>query len=497
MHSTPPGRLWWYAAFGLALLVRVPLLAEKPFWRDEAWVATLVEAPLTRVVDGQPRPVPLGFLTLARATRVLPLSPEVAYRLPSLACGLALLPALAALAVALGARGVVPLVVTWLAAGLPALVYYSRELKPYGFDALLAALAPLLALHLFGRAAGPQLAPRRAGAALLAALVAAPWFSFGAVFAIAALLAWGWLAWWRGAAPAARRWWIAASVAFAASLALCFRVALAAQSTSPTLRSTWRSFRFVDAPGSLVAHAADALWRYASLSITFVFPDLWWVAVPLVALGALTWARGGRALLGWMMVVPGLAAVGAALADRYLLAHGRLLLFGAPPLILAAAAGLVLVCHRLSPARGPHAALAASAALAIAWSTAALAHRLPPLLNHSDYFRYDTVHEVAPLIDAVAPHLAAGDPVFIAQYATKASLYYGRGRVSQATLCREPCDLRAGLQEWARSLRSRGWLIVTDDERTTVDQVLDAAGISPRLARAARGAALLEVQPGG
>lgn len=493
----PPNRLWWWAALALALVVRVTLLADKPFWRDEAWVAAVIEKPLSEVLTGRPRPVPIGFLAVAQLTAALPFSPEVAYRLLPLACGIALVPLLATFASALGAGGAVPLVAMWLAAALPPLVYYSRELKSYGLDALLAVVVPLLALHLFAHAAGPsRLAPGRAGAGLCGALLLAPWFSFGGQFAIAALLLWGWLVWWRGAAPAARRWWLAATLGYAASLAAVYRLALAAQSTSPTLRSFWKSFRFADASSTFASQALEALWRFTALLVTYVSPAVWWLTLPLIGLGALTWPRESRRLLLWLLIAPGLAAVSAALADRYLLADGRLLLFGAPPLILLAAAGLNALAQRLWPARGTGLALAASAAVALALGTLAIARRTPPYLNHHQYFRYDIIHEVAPLIDAVSARAAPGEPIYIAQYAVKPCAYYGRGRLPQATSCPEPCNVVGSVEQWARDLHGRGWLIVTADEQELVGATLHAAGASYEVAVAARGAALWTVQPG-
>jgi hypothetical protein len=495
---SPPNRLWWYAALALAVLVRVALLADKPFWRDEAWVATLIETPLADTLAGRPRPVPIGFLALTQLTRALPFTPEVSYRLVPLLCGVALVPLLASFAAALGASGAVPLVTMWLAAALPALVYYSRELKSYGIDALLAVVVPLLALHLFERASGAcRLAPHRAGATLCGVLLLAPWFSFGGQFAIGALLLWGWLVWWRGAAPSARRWWLAGSLAYAASLALIYRLALAAQSTSPTLRSFWTDFRFSDTSGSFAAQVADALWRFVTLLLNYVSPAAWWVTLPLIVLGGLTWARDGRRLLLWLLVVPGLAAVAAALADRYLLAQGRLLLFDAPPVILLAAAGLTALAQRLWPARRDGLALAASAAVALLLSTAAIARRTPAYMNRGEYFRYDIIHDVDPLIDAVGKQAAADEPIYVAQYAGKACNYYGRGRLARATGCPEPCDVRRSVEEWARSLHGRGWLIVTQDEETLVAASLKSVGASYSVAVPARGAALWAVQPAG
>jgi hypothetical protein len=280
-------------------------------------------------------------------------------------------------------------------------------------------------------------------------------------------------------------------------LASIFRLALAAQSTSTTLRAFWTDFRFTDASSSFTALAADALWRFTTLLLNYVSPAPWWVTLPLIGLGALSWAKEGRRLLLWLLVVPGLAAVAAALADRYLLAQGRLLLFDAPPVILLAAAGLAALAQRLWPARAAGLALAASAALALVLSTAAIVRRTPAYADRTVYFRYDVIHDVAPLIDAVVQQAAPDEPIYLAQYATKMCAYYGRGRLRRATACMEPCDVTRSVQEWARTLHGRGWLIVTADEKESVAAALQSAGASYQIAVPARGAALWTVQPAG
>jgi hypothetical protein len=500
MHSAPepfrPWRRWAFAALALAVAVRVLLLADKPFWRDEVWVAQLVEAPLDTLF-AVPRPVPVGFVAITKLAATLPLAPEISYRLLPLVAGVALVPLLAALAAALGAAPPVPLVVMWLAAGMPALVYYSRELKPYGFDALLATLVPLLTLHLFARAAGRQRAPAAAGAGLTAVLAVAPWLAFGAQFAIAATLAWGWLAWWRNAAPSARRWWGLASAAYAASFALVFRLALGAQAASPRLHTYWRGALLQEVSPSLLTQAGAALERYASIAATYFFPGVWPVVVPLLAIGALVWPRRWRAFAVWLCLVTTAAAIGAALADRYLItaAAGRLLLFATPPLLLFAAAGLSSLARRLSPARGGTLAVVLSAALAVVWSGLALAHRLPPYRNDIEaYFLFDILHDVPALLDAAGGVIAPGEPLYIARCASRPFAYYARGRFADATVCREPCDLLDTAATWLENLHGRGWMMVVADERDRVADLPPHSGatFTPRVT--ARGAELWEVQ---
>ncbi|MEO8604974.1 MAG: hypothetical protein ABI629_20570 [bacterium] len=487
-------RRWMWAVLALAIAVRVFALADKPFWRDEAWVAEQVASPLSAGL-AQPRAVPIGFVAVTQALGALPLAPEIAYRLLPLVTGIALLPLLGALAAALGATPPVPLVVMWLAAGMPALVYYSRELKSYGLDALLAALLPLLALHFFGRAAGqPQRRPAIAGAILLVVLAAAPWITFGALFAIAAVLAWGWLAWWWRATPSARCWWGLASAVYVASFGLAYRVTLGAQTDNPRLRTAWQGHLLQEVSPSLLAQTATAVERYASIAVTYVFPTVWPLAVPLLLIGLLTWPRAWRGYVAWLCLATAAIAVVAAVADRYLLAAGRLLLFAAPALLLCAAAGLSSTARRLSPRRGPTVAVAAAAALALIWSGLAVAHRLPPYHNdRNDYFYYDILHDVPALLDAAGSIIPPGEPLYVAQYASRPFAWYAHGRFAAAKVCREPCNPNDTAGWWLESWHGRAWMIVVDDENGLVAEQLTRHGAVATTRLKTRGVELWEV----
>jgi hypothetical protein len=487
-------------AYLVGLIVRVALLPSKPFWRDEAWVAALIGPPLPgSVVPKWPCPVPIGFLALVRAVATpLGLSPEVGYRLVPLLAGLAALPLLAQLAAALGAAPAVTAIAVWLAAGMPALIYYSRELKSYGLDLLFAIVVPLLALRVLGRSAD---APDRAAgtatfAALLAALAAAPWLSFGAIFPIAATLAWGWLTCWRHRDRRSARRWLAATAVAGLSFAAVFQVALAGQSTSGRLHDLWRPYLFASR-GVYPEQIARALARYAVLPLWYFFPGLWPIAAALVVVGMCAWPRAQRALLAWLWAGPGLAAVAAALADRYLLAQGRLLLFAAPPLLLAVGCGLSWTGAALAGRTGIRLAFAAAVGLALFWSAAAIAHRLPPYRDDwNTYFRYDILHDVDALIAQTAELAAPGEPVLISLYTAWPFAYYGRGRLPGVTLCVEPCPQFPGvLADFLAHIRDgqRGWLLLLDEEQERLASAISAAGVAHRQRAAARGGAVWEL----
>ena len=488
---------WWYvAALLVTVVVRCALLAEKPFWRDEAWVAMMVEGRSTPDFDqNMVRPAPAGFVVLSRITGALPVSHEVGYRLPALIAGIALVPVLGRFASALGAPAPIPLLVVWLAAGVPALVYYSRELKPYGMDALCASLAPLLALRMTGRAGDAGgLSPSIAAAGLFALVAIAPWLTFGGQFAVGATLAWGSLRWWRGADTLTRRRWLVICAVFAVSFAAAYAHSLAAQSTSPTLKAFWRPWTLGEKPDPVAWKALVAVWRYGSLTVSYVFASAWPVLLPIAALGAATWPRSSRPFLSWLYFAPGVLAVAAALADRYLLAEGRLLLFAAPPLLLAAASGFA-TGGRVWRAHPQALALTAAVAACLAWSTAAIVHRLPPYENDlRAYFRYDTLHDVDAVLTAADTKVPPGAPAFVSLYAQRQYTYYGRGRLGDATICAEPCpQIGDVFDDWVRGLSAPGWLLLIGEESESYARRLPPLGAERRVVATARGTELWEI----
>ena len=310
-------------------------------------------------------------------------------------------------------------------------------------------------------------------------------------------LAWGWLRWWPGADSATRRRWLLISVVFALSFAAAYRYALGEQANSQSLRYFWQPWTFTSRPDSYTWKVLVAVWRYLSLSTTFLFAEIWPLLIPLAALGAAVWARRGRALLLWSYFVPGALAVGAALADRYLLAEGRLLLFAAPPLLLAAAAGLEAGSRRWR-AHPEMLAIAVAVTLCLAWSATAIAHRLPPYRNDlRAYFKYDTLHDVDALLAAAERNVPPGAPLFVSLYASKSFQYYARDRFADATMCLEPCPKIGGVfDDWVDGLTGSGWVLVLDEERDSYAVRLPAQGARLRIVDRARGGELWQVEKG-
>jgi hypothetical protein len=456
------GRTWIGAAIAVAAVARVAWLWAKPFWRDEAWVALLAGQPLDTLFR-DPRPVPLGFLALVKVTGALPMLPaELSLRLVPLAAGLLVLPLLAMLARRLGASECTAAAAVWLAAGLPALVYYSRELKPYGLDLLLGVLLPWLALdRAEPRSEAPPARRRLAAAGLIACAVLTPWLTFGGVFVTGPTLAW--LVWRRRRDTVA---W-AALGAFVLSLGAAYWTVLALQADVPRLRETWRDELGVEAR-TLPALA----WRFFAVSWPYLFPGVWPIAALLALAGLATWPRRHRALVAGLLLGPAAAVIAAAAMGRYVMGQGRFLLFTAPPCLLMAAAGLVhlaVVAGRWMRRSNPErAGVLVAAAAGLVWAGQAVALRLLPYRNDIDrYFLYDVLHDVEPIIEEAARRRTPDAPVMVSRYAGDPFLFYERGRLPGAVVCtRRTCpDAGVALQGWLRTVPDRGLLIVLEEER--------------------------------
>ncbi|HEY7413155.1 MAG TPA: hypothetical protein VII13_20610 [Vicinamibacteria bacterium] len=497
-----PRALLWAAGLALltAVVARTALLGDRPFWRDEAWVASLVrDFPLRGVVD-EVRTVPIGFIALEKAVAgALPfLRPEVAYRLVPLLCGLLAVAAVPALGLALGAARPVAVAALWICAGLPGLVYYSRELKQYGFD-LLLPLALALVAHgsVEAREGGPPW--RRVAAVALVA--AAPWLSFGALFPLAVVLAW---ALWRTRREArARATWLAAALVLALSLGGSYLVALHVQAANPRLLETWRRHvRHGDQ--ALLVDAAGALVTVNRTAAAYLFPDGWPLAVGLALLGIAAWPRRTRGLLVGLWLLPLALAAAAYLVDLYLVHVGRLLLFAAPPLVLLVAAGLVRAGEAL---RSAWWGVAAAALFGLGWAGASIVHRVrAPETVSARYFLFDVHHDVEPLIARLERERVPGRRVLASPFAGPVFGFYQRGRLAGATVCSvATCrDEPRVLAQWLGGLEGPGWMVVTDDEarwdrRTT----LRSLGYRARLEDQTRGMKLWRVErvrgrpPGG
>ncbi len=494
----------WHAfiAMGVALLARTAFLGSKPFWRDEAWVATLAGMPLREAIERH-LPVPIGFVALTKLTAWLPgLPPEVSYRLLPLICGVAALPLLYQLAYRLSGSRLIAVNALWLAAGLPALIYYSRELKSYEIDFLFAVLVPLLTLRLFDRHGAVE--KNGSGRpvtiiSLLAALTAAPWLSFGSLFPIIAALTWGWLALWPRATRPTQCWWLLATLAYGAAFGAAYFVAVQAQVNFADDLHSWKRALFSLQGLPTGTEVTRAVSQYFRESLTYLFQSAWRAVVPFMLIGAWWWPGPQRSFLCWLCFGSAAAAIVAALADHYLLVQGRFLLFAAPPYLLFAAAGLVQVGRWLEPRLGSTASQRLGVGIvmfgALYGSGAAVLHRLKPSPKTS-YFIYDVLQDVEPLIAHAASVMPTGEPVLISSSAGRPFRFYARGRLAAATVLREEeaSQILASFRRWLTAVERHGWvLLVREPDEKLLRKPLEDAGFDYRQVSSARGTLLWKI----
>jgi hypothetical protein len=500
-RSESPGASLWrrpsaWLALALGVAVRVVALTDKPFWRDEAWVAVLAQEPVEQALTGPRRAAPVGFLLAVRASSAWPLPPELSLRLLPLVAGLATVVALPALARRLGAISTVERAVLWLAAGTPALVYYSRELKPYSLDVLVATLA---AIHVLDRSGAPDRGSRWTGWAALAVLAIAPWMTFGSVFGVVAALATGLILARRQERPAARRLAWALAV-YGVSLAAAWTSVIARQAASPRIAETWAPDLAAYRPTTPAA-VARAVADYAAHSVGHLYPVATLLAAALAVLGAATWRRPGRDRVLTLCALTAAGTVAAALAGWYPLAHGRLLLFAAPGLMLLVASGLGVTSRWLGRfwPPGRHLAVGVAAISSMAWSADMIRHRYRADVGDAPpRFLYDVIHEVEPMITSAEALRAPGDQVMVSKYAGEPFRYYARGRLADALVCtRVECRTEGPvLRRWLESVGDgRGWLILlAEDDEPARRRVLSEAGYTWREAARSRGARLWQVR---
>lgn len=470
-----------WAAIAVAVFIRVAMLSDKPFWRDEAWVALLVGDPISAVLDA--RAVPIGFLLLTYLTAWFPgLPAEASYRLVPLIAGIAVVPLFGALAVTLGASRRTGVIAMWLAAAMHPLVYYSRELKPYEIDVLLTLLLPLLAVRGFleGNA--------RARHGLMGTLVVAPWLSFAGLFPIGGVLAWGSLVWWKNLASHLRRDWLVCCGLFLWSFAFVYVVVLDSQSTSDVQFSFWHRY-MIASDSEPVSRAIEAVQRYVSLSTEYPFGELRWPALMLAAIGSVAWPRPHRLYLAGLAVSMAALCLAAATIDRYVVAQGRHLMFAIPVLVLWTSEGLHQGARCLGPRIGMLAAPGIPIVVSLWWMWAQVDSRIRPYQStRSAFFRFDILHDMDAALPAIDGVIPAGAPVLVTNWNAYAFQFYARGRLPQAEYCPRYCfDFAARAEKWMRSLEGRGYILATDEERARLGALAKKTDCAWQTSRVANG----------
>ncbi len=471
------------AGFAVALRLRM-LLIGRSLWLDESALALNICArSFGQLLEplAYDQAAPIGFLLIERASVVAFGPNEVALRLFPFLASLATL----VLIHRFCARNIGPwaaVVAVALAGVMPALVYYSGELKQYSSDVAFG----LLILYLTSNVLRAGLTAGRALALGLAGL-AAVWCSHPSVFVLAA--AGTILILHEAAHKRFHRAALAAAVSacWLASFGLEYIYFLKDLQANPFLAAYWESaiLKFPPtSPRDLRVYMAVGMGVFESLFLNEqvdvdlsmrmgVFTAAAWM-IGLIALG-----QSGRRRMRILLVGPLLFGVVGCLMHAYPL-KGRLALFTAAatlPVVAAGIAGLATSRNRANRAIG---------AVLGFWSLL-----LPATQAAQFLVEHPRLHDARSVLGQVARAWRPGDVVVVDRYSALPFQYYqsfggvkGLERVaitrSERALC-EPQDLAAEITRWRG--RSRVWFLLdtalpdpVNLSRGALKVILDQAG---------------------
>jgi uncharacterized membrane protein len=324
---------------GLGVLLRlVVYLSGRSFWMDESslW-GNLAHKPIldfSEPMTGD-QLAPLGFLIVQRALMSILGVSRYAARLLPLLCGVGSIFMFARVAHRILAHRPA-LIAIALFCFSDDLIYYSSELKPYSLDLAIGLAVTLAALDSLGEPVSGR------GAAKMAVLaIAAPWFSFPAVFIVAGC----------GAVLMFTKSlrdvmvWIAVGIGCAVNFFISYRVSQTLLSPYTTMYRFWH-FAFLPIwPLPMGRARFDS--AVGILLETFVTPlnlvaPVWpWagVVLPLLLLLLGAWSLARRSWGAWaMLVLPIILAMVASAIGRYPF-HGRLILELVPAFFVLIAEG--------------------------------------------------------------------------------------------------------------------------------------------------------------
>jgi len=473
---------------GVGVYARARGLSQKPFWGDEAWVA---EAAADRSYGNlfwqTDLPIPPLFAIVTKLVGSLVSPPELGFRLVPLTCGILVVPLSFWIVRLLRVPRTVALTAMALCAASPLLLQWSRELKQYECEAFLSSLVALLVV-IHCRPCSRR-AIWRIRAAMIPLLFVCPWLGYGTVFPATALLAG--LAWTCYGRRGQREGITTALIGFVClvmSTVLVLSLVAAAQGRHPgliqftshwfidplSLRSWMRAGAYGVVSTALVLVPVD--WTYAQdreeiLSLLSVLAAGVWLCI-LVGLWA--WpGRGRRLLLCWILGAWALLLL-AAVVRRYPFGAARMMVFTAPPMMLAAAAGWIRICRACALVSG-RSSIGMVAGLLL---SCLLVAGLPLRANNCAY------GDVPAVLTVLQKEHRTGEPVLVSLDAAPAARYYLKRMNGQslsplfippieAGTCRLPGHDYAGDVAGALNVASsRCWVVMATRQCETKDQLI-------------------------
>ena len=215
-------------------------------------------------------------------------------------------------------------------------------------------------------------------------------------------------------------------------------------------------------------------------------------------IGSWAWPRRLRGFLLCLCVGTAGATVAAALANRYLLAHGRLLLFAAPPYILLVAAGLVEVGRWVSCQRGNWIGVAIAVMVSLVWCSASGGCIASASITARGDTTFSTTRSTTWSRSSryAAEAAASGDAVLASNRTAYQFRFYAHVYMPDATVCLwYQCQTRPTqlLQQWLLTVQARGWLFLLDDEADALAALIDPVQFDRQAVALTRGAQLWQI----
>ena len=474
----------FYVFFGLILgwagFVRLWALGERPFWADEAWVATATsQLSYKQLLIQTDMPLPPFFAATVKFFGNWINPPEFGMRLVPALCGWACVPLVYLLARILRAPRSVALAAMSLMATSNIMVRWSRELKQYQVEGLCVLL---LAIFVFRLRHCDR--TRRAGylAAIVAICILGPWLGYGFV---PPAIAMGFTMMLVPPHIGSRRTAVidatTALAALGSSTLVLHHFIAGPQAAHPALQVFTSSF-FIDATkvGSWIAAAYHGLVTLCNIPI----PWDWMQNLPkiegalcggvvvlfiglLTAAGLVGWPGRGRAdLWCWMFGSWGLTVV-AAIARRYPFGQPRMAVCLAIPLILTNAAGLVYLAKQsalfISGRSRP------GIVLALCLTLVPITFMIQAPLHHA----YSVWHNYPALLQLLRRHRTPGELLIVSALAGPCVRFYlGDGQEpvvyvpnESGPLARLDFDYDSLRQETEAAFRHHWWIVCTADTR--------------------------------
>lgn len=462
-------------AAGSGAWLRFANLGDRPFWQDEAWVATaLQQSDLAGLLTQTDLPLAPLFAAILAAASLLPYPPEFAYRLVPAFAGVTLLPLVFGATRALRMPRAPAIAGTVLCAVCLALVIWSRELKPYQLEAALTTLTAWAVFRL--RYSDPTLSNRWPTIALVFACTAGPWLSYGVIFGLAPLV--GVLLLPTGRKRplhTASRGFIAGGL-LAGSFMVVMALVGADQAANPAFREFWH-FRHIDAT-NLLAWLKAVGWLCQSTFLLFV-PGQWLpdadrqamggVVLWLVALCAVwTWPGRGRLGIGLWLFGPLVLMLVAALLERYPFGPVRFILLIAPPLTLSLVVATARVLRTISITLVGHGRPGLILVMLLSFMPLLYVSNVP---RQHAYWMY---HDYPRMLEALRAERRPGELVVIALDAVPGVRYYANDDeldefvfvpTAAGTLPVPDYDYDAFIWDVMRRSGTRWWLVSLDYRR--------------------------------